>query len=254
MPRLYLDTPLTAGPLVLPPGPARHAQVLRLQPGEALVLFDGRGGEWSAEVATMGRREVAVNVLAHDAVERELPFAVTLAVGVPANERFDALIEKATELGAAAVQPLQCERSVVRLSGERAERRAGHWQAVAVAAAEQSGRTRVPVVAPMRRLDDWLAQVPPPGPPGDGARLWLLDPSGGVTVAAAVASMTRSRVALTFLSGPEGGFSDAETALARRCGAAALHLGPRVLRADTAPLAALAAWSACTDTAPPTRP
>jgi 16S rRNA (uracil1498-N3)-methyltransferase len=159
--RLFVETPLAANTeMALPPGPARHAQVRRVQPGEALVLFDGHGGEWLARITSMGRSEVRVAVETHIAADRELPLAVTLAVGMPANERMDILVEKATELGVAAIQPLLCERSVLRLAGERAERKREHWQAVAVAASEQCGRTRVPVVEPVRALGAWLAMRP----------------------------------------------------------------------------------------------
>src|SRR6185295_9204335 len=114
----------------------RHVQVLRLQPGDAITLFDGRGGEHVAEVLRMGRSEVAVQVGARHEVDRELAVAVTLAVGMPANDRMDALVEKATELGAAAIQPLLCERSVLRLAGERAQKKVAHWRGVAIAACE----------------------------------------------------------------------------------------------------------------------
>ncbi len=158
MPRIYVPASLTAGlELGLPPGPARHVQVLRLQPGDALTLFNGEGGEWDASISRMGRSEVDVKVEAHRAVDRELPLAITLAVGMPANERMDWLVEKATELGAAVVQPLVCERSVLRLAGERAAKKADHWRGVAIAAAEQSGRTRVPLIEPVRSLKDWLS-------------------------------------------------------------------------------------------------
>ena len=144
----------------LPPGAARHVQVRRAQPGEALRLFDGTGGEWSAQVLRMERQRVAVRVGAHDPVDREPALAVTLAVGMPANHRMDWLVEKATELGVHALQPLLTERSVLRLAGERAERKQAHWQGIAVAAAEQSGRTRVPAVAAVQTLSAWLAGGP----------------------------------------------------------------------------------------------
>ena len=139
-PRLFVDQPLSRGSdLSLPAGPARHVQVLRLQPGAALTLFNGRGGEWRATVSHMGRSDVQVRVDEHNPMERELQRPVTLALGMPANERMDTLVEKATELGAAAIQPLMCQRSVLRLSGERAQKKVAHWQAVAVAACEQCG-------------------------------------------------------------------------------------------------------------------
>lgn len=230
--RLFVPVGLEAqAEFDLPPGAARHVQVRRAQPGEALTLFDGRGGEWRAEVLAMRRDGVAVRVLAHDAVEREAARAVTLAVGMPANERMDGLVEKATELGAVAIQPLMTERSVLRLSGERAARKREHWQAVAVAAAEQSGRTRVPAVAPVQRLDEWLLNPPA----ADMA--WLLSPAPG---ASQPVSPTGSGASVLVLSGPEGGLSAQEEAAATRRGLTPVNLGPRVLRADTAPLAALA--------------
>ncbi len=233
-PRLYLDAPLHEGDtLDLPAEAARHVQVLRLQPGDALTLFNGLGGEWAAEVRQMaGRQQVQVGVGALHAASRELACEVTLALGMPANERMDALVEKATELGVATIQPLLCARSVLRLSGERAERRCAHWQAVAVAAAEQSGRTRVPRVAPVRALRDWLAEAPP------------ADHRHVLSLAEDAPALAVLRVGppatWVLLSGPEGGLDATEEALARQQGFGPVSLGPRVLRADTAPLAALA--------------
>ena len=233
--RLYLDTPIQLGAdFDLPPGPARHVQVRRLQPGDALCLFDGSGGEWAAEVVAMGRQSVAVRALAHDPVSRELPRALTLAVGMPANERMDALVEKATELGVAAIQPLECERSVLRLSGERAERKREHWQGVAVAASEQSGRTRVPQIAPVLPLARWLALAP-----AAGAMRLLLSPREGALPLRELPLPVDASVWVA-LSGPEGGLTPAEEAAAVAAGFTAIGLGPRVLRADTAPLALLA--------------
>jgi len=228
--RLYLEQPLLADSLIsLPPGPARHVQVLRLQPGAEITLFNGQGGEWQATVKQMGRSEVQVQVGQHDPVDRELPHRITLAIGMPANERMDALVEKATELGVAVIQPLLTERSVLRLSGERAEKRLAHWQGVAVAACEQSGRTRVPELAPVRSLAEWLHGLPV----SDDGQRCLLSPR-------ATNALAPSTGAVMFLSGPEGGLSEAEEALAVSAGFAAVSLGPRVLRADTAPLAVLA--------------
>jgi 16S rRNA (uracil1498-N3)-methyltransferase len=228
--RLYLEQPLLADSLIsLPPGPARHVQVLRLQPGAEITLFNGEGGEWQATVKRMGRSEVQVRVGQHDPVDRELPHRITLAIGMPANERMDALVEKATELGVAVIQPLLTERSVLRLSGERAEKRLAHWQGVAVAACEQSGRTRVPELAPVRSLAEWLHGLPV----SDDGQRCLLSPR-------ATNALAPSTGAVMFLSGPEGGLSEAEEALAVSAGFAAVSLGPRVLRADTAPLAVLA--------------
>lgn len=230
--RLFVDSPLAAGTtLALPSGAARHAQVRRVQPGDTVTLFDGLGADWPAEVLSMGRREVTVRVGAPQAVANELGCAVTLALGMPANERMDALVEKAAELGVARLQPLLCERSVLRLDGERAARKREHWQAVAVAACEQSGRARVPVVEPVASLAAWLGSGR-----CEGSR-WLLSPRPGARPLAALAGVA---AALCALSGPEGGLTQAEEAAAQAAGFLPVSLGPRVLRADTAPLALLA--------------
>jgi 16S rRNA (uracil1498-N3)-methyltransferase len=230
-PRLFVDLPLRAGdPFSLPPGPARHVQVLRLQPGAPLTLFDGAGGEWDATVVQMGRSDVSVRLGEHRAADRELPLQVTIALGMPANERMDAVVEKATELGVAVIQPLICERSVLRLSGERAQKKVAHWQAVAVSACEQSGRTRVPKVAEVLALTSWLQSLTAP------SSRWVLS----LRDARPVAAMATPAGELLCLSGPEGGLSPGEEAAAVTAGFAAISLGARVLRADTAPLALLA--------------
>jgi 16S rRNA (uracil1498-N3)-methyltransferase len=233
--RFFVDLPLQpGGPFNLPANAARHVQVLRLQPGVAITLFDGAGGEWAAHVVQMGRSDVSVQVDAHADVDRELALPITLALGMPANERMDTVIEKATELGAAAIQPLMCERSVLRLSGERAQKKVAHWQAIALAASEQSGRTRVMHVAPVRSLTHWLRALPA----GVETR-WLLS-LADATPLASLASSARPRASVVSLSGPEGGLSPAEESLARAAGFIPVSLGARVLRADTAPLALLA--------------
>jgi 16S rRNA (uracil1498-N3)-methyltransferase len=236
-PRFHVAIPLVTGlPLTLPPAASRHVQVLRLQPGSALILFDGSGSEWHARVEQIGRRDVSVTLIEQVQVDRELPFAVELALGMPANDRMDSLVEKATELGAAAIQPLMCERSVLRLDGERALKKVAHWQAVAIAASEQSGRARVPQVRPVRLLADWLVEAAA-GADTDRMVLSLrADAHDGV--------FGRRDRGVTLLSGPEGGLSDAEENAARAAGFQPMSLGPRVLRADTAPLAALAALGA----------
>ena len=236
-PRFFVDQPLlSAGELELPPAAARHVQVLRLQPGSAITLFDGSGGdEWAAEVLAMGRSSVRVRLLERHAAARELAQDLTLALVMPANDRMDSLVEKATELGVAAIQPLMSERSVLRLAGERAEKKVAHWHGVAIAACEQSGRTRVPQIAPVQSLSNWLASLPESAA---DERRWLLSP---VATEPLGAQATAARMLV--LSGPEGGLSDAEEAAARSRGFSALSLGPRILRADTAPMA-VAAWLA----------
>ncbi len=236
MPRFHCAVPLSAGTvLALPPGAARHVQVLRLQPGVQITLFDDTGGEYTATVQSMGRSEVTVHVGAHDPVEREAARAVQLAVGMPANERMDWLVEKATELGAAAIQPLMTAHGVLRLNAERADKKVAHWQAIAIASCEQCGRNRVPQVLPVRTLGEWFATLPDGEP--DEVRS-VLSFAEGAREAAALADGPATR-RFTVLSGPEGGLSAAEEADALRRGFAPLTLGPRILRAETAAIAAL---------------
>ncbi len=241
MPRLHCPVPLSEGQdLALPAGPARHVQVLRLQPGAAVTLFNGEGGEWSATVTRMGRSDVQVQVGAHHPVEREAARAVHLALGMPANERMDWLVEKATELGAASLQPLVTERTVLRLSGERADKKQAHWQAIAVSACEQSGRNRVPGVGRPQDFAAWCPARAEPGRAGDDAPLRLVLSLKADTRPIAEAVAGRGLDPVLLLSGPEGGLGPVELEQARACGFLPVTLGPRVLRAETAPLAALA--------------
>ncbi|MFN0186864.1 MAG: 16S rRNA (uracil(1498)-N(3))-methyltransferase [Aquabacterium sp.] len=236
--RFHVDAVLAPGTrLALPPRAARHVQVLRLQPGAVIVLFDGTGGQWPARVLRMARQAVEVEVGAHEPLEREPQRSVTLAFGMPANDRMDTLIEKATELGATSLQPLVTERSVLRVAGDRAVRKAAHWQAVAAAACEQCGRNRMPTIAEPATLVAWLGALPPPGTAT--SRLLLSAPGAAGAAGGAAAQSLQGGGDVLVLSGPEGGLSAAEHAAARSRGFIDHSLGPRVLRADTAPLAAL---------------
>ena len=223
----------------LPDATARHVQVLRLQPGDHITLFNGQAGpegEFDATVTRMGRSDVDVTVGAFTATQREATRQIHLAVGMPANERMDWLVEKACELGAASIQPLMSERSVLRLKSERAEKKLMHWRGIAVAACEQCGRNRLPVLHEVRTLADWLKSLSMREPTdARQARLLLSLQTGARPLSAALTS----EPSLTFLSGPEGGLSPAEEAAAIACGFAPVTLGPRVLRAETAPLACL---------------
>jgi 16S rRNA (uracil1498-N3)-methyltransferase len=233
MPRFYCPGPLGPGQsLELPPGAARHVQVLRLQPGARITIFNGEGGEFEAAVERMGRSEVRVLVGAHCAVEREAQRAVHLAVGMPANERMDWLVEKAAELGVASIQPLVAERSVLKLAGERAEKKRAHWQGVAAAACEQCGRNRVPAVHAVMDLGRWLED------PRPAALRLMLALSGE---ARALRDASGRAQPLLVLSGPEGGLTPTEERLALARAFVPVSLGERVLRAETAPLALLAA-------------
>jgi 16S rRNA (uracil1498-N3)-methyltransferase len=259
VPRFYCPAPLaTATELDLPAGAARHVQVLRLQPGDSITLFNGGpgwdagnarnqpGGEFDATITRMGRSDVGVRIGAHHALEREPLRTMHLAVGMPANDRMDWLVEKATELGVASIQPLMTERSVLRLSGERADKKVAHWQSVAIAACEQCGGNRVPLVHPVLGLGAWLkGQTATAQPISAQAGALLLSLRAGTRSlqvaidAIAPPDGNTPPFALTFLSGPEGGLSAAEEDAALAQGFAPVTLGPRVLRAETAALAAL---------------
>ncbi len=248
MPRFHCPLPLTEGAEIdLPEGCARHVQVLRLQPGADITLFDGggpllRGGEWTATVLHMGRTNVRVRVGAHQAIEREGARAIHLLAGTTAGERMDWLVEKATELGMASLTPLATERSMVRLQGERAAKKQAHWQAVAVAACEQCGRNRVPHIHPLASLAQALAPASAAAVATGVAPLRLvLSLAPGSVPLRSVLAQAAPEAALQFLSGPEGGLSAQEEQQALAQGFVPVSLGPRVLRAETAPLAALAA-------------
>mgnify|MGYP003584401494 FL=1 len=249
MPRFHCPVPLAEGDtLSLPAGAARHVQVLRMQPGDAITLFHGglaahlpagqprpsyAQGSFEAVITRMGRSEVEVRVGAqHDVNELPAP-RVHLLSGVPANDRMDWLVEKAAELGVASIRPLMTERSVLRLKGERAEKKQAHWQAVAVSACEQSGHTRVPELHPVSTLAEGVQAA------DKATTRWVLSLSEGSQPLAALlqAGMPED---VYLLSGPEGGLSTAEEALAIAQGFLPLSLGRHVLRAETAPLAALA--------------
>jgi 16S rRNA (uracil1498-N3)-methyltransferase len=237
MPRLYCPMLLASGStLGLPPSAARHVQVLRMQPGEGVTLFNGEGGEFEAVIERMGRSDVSVTVGEHRAVEREASRPVHLVVGMPANDRMDWLVEKAAELGAASIQPVLAQRSVLKLQGERADRKQAHWQGVAVAACEQSGRNRVPPVHPVVSLAQWANALGAVVHAGQARLLLSLGPQ-----AQALRQAAGDRGEALLLSGPEGGLTPQEEELATGLGFTRVTLGPRVLRAETAPLAVLAA-------------
>jgi len=222
----------------LAPSQAHHAlRVLRLKPGDSVTLFNGDGAEYASVVVEANRERVALDVTGREDKDREAPFAVTLAQAVSSGERMDYTVQKAVELGVAAIQPLEARRSVVRLSAERGERRIAHWQAVAIAACEQCGRNRVPRVWPLAQLDAYLGarrsgtegELRLLLSPRSTRRLREIDPPHGM---------------LVVLSGPEGGFSPEEERAAGEAGFQPVRLGPRVLRTETAAVVALAAMQA----------
>lgn len=236
MPRFYCPLPLAPGLTVeLPESVAHHLHVVRQQPGAALTLFNGAGGQFAATLAEVGKRRASALVGAFAPIEAELAYALTLAQALPEGAKMDWIVEKAVELGVAAIAPLAAQRCVTRLSGERADRRHAHWQGVIVAASEQSGRNRLAALAPLEDLGRLLAR------PAEAPRI-LLSPRGTQSLAGWARATAPGP--LTLLVGPEGGFSPAEEDAAIAAGALALTMGARVLRTETAALAALATLQA----------
>jgi 16S rRNA (uracil1498-N3)-methyltransferase len=237
--RIYFSGELQAGrQCVLPLPQAHHAvRVLRLKAGDTVVLFNGDGAEYAAVIVDAGRDRLALDVTARAAVDRESLLAVTLAQAVSGGERMDYTVQKAVELGAAVIQPLIAERSVVRLQGERAAKRAEHWQAVVVASCEQCGRNRLPRVLPLLPIDAYLAGQ---AARRDGELRLMLSPRS----TRGLHDLERPAGAIVLLAGPEGGFSPPEEHAAERAGFVPARLGPRVLRTETAAIAALAAMQA----------
>jgi 16S rRNA (uracil1498-N3)-methyltransferase len=230
--RIFSDEPLREGAAARLTGEAANhvAKVLRLRVGETLVVFDGSGRDFEAEITGFRRDEVSVLVGVGRAIAAESPAGITLLQGVCRGPRMDTVIQKATELGVRRIQPVLCERSVVRLDAGQAERKRQHWRRVAIGACEQCGRSVLPGVAAPRVLETALSALDPAH-----CRL-LLDPAAAATLA----SIGPARQPVTLLVGPEGGLTEAESRLASDCGFQGVRLGPRILRTDTAPLAALA--------------
>jgi len=233
MPRFFLDAPLRAGTSVLlTEDSAHHAvHVLRVHAGDEVTLFNGRGGEYAARIASIQRLRVLVDVLAHRAIERESPLRVVLVQGVSAGERMDFTVRKSVELGVAEIQPVLAASSVARPKGERAAARLAHWQKIAIAACEQCGRNRIPVVHPMIAAGDYRG--------GAGIKL-LLSPASELRFSQAV----KDGGEFTIAAGPEAGFNPGEAAAFLDAGFVPVRLGARVLRTETAGIAALAALSA----------
>ena len=205
--------------------------MLRLRVGASLALFNGQGGEYAASIDKAHGGSVTVAVGAASAIERESPLELTLAQGVSRGERMDLVVQKATELGVSRLVPLLTERSVVQLSAQHAQRKVNHWRAIAVAACEQCGRNRLPQLAAPAALSDFLR-----GADAAGHTRLLLSAHGTVTLA----ELARPAAGVTVLIGPEGGLTDEEAQAAIAAGFTAVRLGPRVLRTETAAIAALA--------------
>ena len=235
--RIHLDLPLAAGAEVaLPAQAGEHvARVLRLAAGDPLTLFNGDGADYAATILAIGKREVRVRVLDRQAVARESPLRLTLAQGVARGEKMDLIVQKATELGVARIVPLLAERSEVKLDAARAEKRLAHWRAVAASACEQSGRARVPQISPALPLEAWLRELA-----ADGALRLALLPEGTQRPG----ELRFQAAGGVLVVGPEGGLGQRDTAALSEAGFIGLKLGPRILRTETAGLAALAALQA----------
>ncbi len=224
-PRFFVEAvPEPKATFALPEAAAHHAaRVLRLRAGDALALINGRGGEYHARVAEIGRDAVTVSVEVFDPVEREAPLSITLMQGIAHGERMDAIVRKATELGVARIVPVACERSVTRLDRERAEKRVAHWGRIAIAACEQCGRNRVPEIGAVVPVESAVARE------AGGPRL-MLSPRATDSLR----SIAQPADGVTLLVGPEGGLTDAEEQVAIAAGFQPIRLGPRVLRTETA--------------------
>lgn len=232
-PRFFCSAQLAPGGIVpLPDAAAHHAaRVLRMKPGDAIVLFNGNGSDFFGEILRINKSEVVAKLeRAIDAIP-ESPLAVTLAQGVSSGDRMDFTLQKAVELGVQAIQPIAAERSVVRLAGERADKRRDHWQNVVTSACEQSGRAVVPGVAPIATLTEWLGRQP-------AYALKLMLAPGALQ---RLHDLPRPQGAICLLVGCEGGFTETERAAAASCGFTEIRLGSRILRTETAAMAALAA-------------
>ena len=233
-PRFFVDRPLASGAEVeLPDRVVRHVAVLRMRIGDSLTLFDGAGGEHECALSSIRKNSVRARVIAWHDLERESGIQITLALGLSGSDRMDYAMQKSTELGVRAIRPLATERSVVRLSEERAERRLAHWRNLVAAACEQCGRNRLPEVHPVATLGELLSAAE------SGAQRLLLTPAGSLRLRELAPA---DRVIV--LIGPEGGLSGEEEGRVLKAGFTAVRVGPRVLRTETAPLAAIAALQA----------
>ncbi|HZW21187.1 16S rRNA (uracil(1498)-N(3))-methyltransferase [Noviherbaspirillum sp.] len=236
MPRFYCPIPLAIGAtLTLPETIAHHIHVLRMAPGDTVTVFNGEGGEYTAILHAVEKKRAAAEIKAFSPREAELPYSVTVAQALPEGSKIDWIIEKAVELGAGTFQPIAAQRCVVRLSAERVAKKLDHWRGIVAAAAEQSGRNRLMHVAEPVDFHHWVGQQ------NLHARI-MLSPRAGQSLSDWARHHPPQAVAL--LIGPEGGFSEQEENAAVAQGVLPLSIGPRVLRTETAALAALAALNA----------
>jgi 16S rRNA (uracil1498-N3)-methyltransferase len=234
-PRFFVPAGLSVGAEIeLPERATRHCAVLRLRRGDSITLFNGEGGEYEAELTRMSVDAAHARIISGRSIERESPLAITLAQCVSSGDRMDVALQKSTELGVAKIVPIASARSVVRLSSERADRRVAHWRNVVIAACEQCGRNRIPEVGGIVELEAFLSSVSG----RDGLRL-LLAPDASQSL-----RQLERTTGVTLLIGPEGGLAPEEQRRAESSGFIPVNFGGRVLRTETAPLAAIAAMQA----------
>lgn len=232
MPRFFVATPLAGlRSLSLPDHVVRHVQVLRLKEGDAITLFDGRGGEYQATLTAIAKRDADCDISRFDDSSRESPLWLGLAQAISSGDRMEFTLQKGVEMGVSVFQPLMTERSIVKLAGDRADKRLARWQEIIVSACEQCGRNSIPEVLPILTLKQWLAAKP------DGDAHLVLSPLGTQRLADIATAPGKAWL----MAGPEGGLSAAEEAAAIAGGWTPLKLGPRILRTETAALAAAAA-------------
>ena len=230
VPRIYTAASIEAnGDIELEPGPSRHlSRVLRMKIGDSVVLFNGSGGQYPARITAIDRKSVRASVGDFEPVELESALCLQLGIAISRGERMDWVVQKATELGVSSIAPLLSERTEVRLDPDRAEKKLRHWQQIAISACEQCGRDRPPRLLPFTGLEQWLDKV-------DAQVRLVLHPRAGNS-----APELSPPASVALLVGPEGGFSEEEIVKAEQAGFRSLQLGPRVLRTETAPLAAIA--------------
>ena len=232
IPRFYHPDALLPGhPATLTSNAAAHAsRALRLQPGDEVVLFNGNGNNYHGKLSAISKQSVTADILHAIVCDTESPLHITLVQAISSGDRMDFTIQKAVEMGVAAIQPVASQRSIVKLAGDRAEKRREHWQNVVISACEQSGRATIPTVAMPLSLQDWLAQKP------DADTLITLAPDAPITLPQLPAPGHR----IHLLIGPEGGLTDDEIRLASQYSYIPVRMGPRILRTETAALAAIA--------------
>ncbi len=236
--RLHADLPLAVGcELALPPQAGEHAaRVLRLIAGDPLTLFNGDGHDYQASIGAIDKRTITVRIASRQSLQNESPLPLVLAQGIARGDKMDLVVQKATELGVVRIVPLLTERSEVRLDGARASKRVLHWQSVAISACEQCGRARIPEVQPIQTLAGWLDELP-----DDGALRLALMPQATDTIP----GLRFGHAGGVLVIGPEGGLGETDIRALEQRGFRGLRLGPRILRTETAGLAALSALQAC---------